>query len=379
MGEREKDAYGAGTHAMTGIYRHIDRISLNQTDPERAHGVALRSLSVVSRSPGGLRALRRVAPPIDERLRVRLFGLPFPNPIGVAAGLDKNGVAVDALLAIGFGHVEVGTVTLLPQPGNDKPRLWRVPGSEAVINSLGFPSDGAANVRNRLRRYPPNGIAGVNIGKNLDIPAERAAAAYADLTRVVADVASYITVNVSSPNTPGLRALQMSDDLAAILAAVSEANGQVASARKQQPKPILVKLSPDLTREEIEAVAWTAVSSGASGIVATNTTTGRDGISEEYRDLPGGLSGRPLRDRANQVVKTIYQATGNQLPIIGAGGISSAKDVIERIKSGASLVQLYTAFVYAGPGLPAAILRDLSGWLDESGVASIGDLVGQAM
>jgi len=358
------------------IYERLDRTSFGRLDPERAHSLALQTLANAARMPGGFRALRRLAPVQDERLRVRLWGLPFANPLGVAAGLDKNGVAVAALLALGFGHVEVGTVTLRPQPGNERPRLWRIPAERAVINALGFPSQGAADVRNRLVAARPRGIVGINIGKNRDIPAEEAPAAYARLVLAVADVASYITVNVSSPNTPGLRSLQMSDELEAVLKAVTAANAQVATARKQLARPVLVKIAPDLSREEIEAVAWSSVFAGADGLIATNTTTSRDGIAAEYHLLPGGLSGPPLRAQANAVVRILYQAVGDRLPIIGVGGISSAADVIERMRAGASLVQLYTAFIYAGPSLPGRIVRDLSEFVEREGLRSITALTG---
>lgn len=362
------------------LYERLDRQSLERMDPERAHALALRSLAAAARAPGGVWALRRVAPGrdrvADERLRVRLWGLPFANPLGVAAGMDKNAVAVKALLALGFGHVEVGTVTLRPQPGNDRPRLWRIPEERAVINALGFPSEGAAAVRRRLLNARPHGIVGINIGKNRDIPAEEAPEAYAGLVLAMFDVASYITVNVSSPNTPGLRSLQMSDELESILKAVTRANEQVATARKQLPKPVLVKIAPDLSREEIEAVGWSSVIAGADGVIATNTTTSRDGIADHYHDLPGGLSGPPLREMANNVVRILYQAIGDRLPIIGVGGISSAEDVIERMQAGASLVQLYTAFIYGGPSLPGRILSELSAFVEREGLRSITEITG---
>ncbi|CAN5833770.1 quinone-dependent dihydroorotate dehydrogenase [soil metagenome] len=358
------------------MYEQFDRKALQLLDAERAHESALRLLSIANKAPGAMRALRRYAPEPDERLRVRLWGLPFANPLGVAAGLDKNAVAVKGLLAIGFGHVEVGTVTLRPQPGNDRPRLWRVPEEKAVINALGFPSQGAAAVRSRLLGVRPSGIVGVNIGKNRDVPANESAAEYGSLAQAIGDAASYITVNISSPNTPGLRSLQMSDELEALLQIVTRANKLAAEARKQARRPVLVKIAPDLSREEIEAVAGTAVSAGADGIIATNTTTIREGLPDKYRDLPGGLSGPPLRKQANAVVRMLYETSGGQLPIIGVGGISNAADVIERMRAGASLVQIYTAFIYGGPALPGAILRDLSDFLKREGLKSISEIVG---
>lgn len=362
---------------MSGLYEQLDRLALSRLDPELSHILALRAMALGARVPGGLRLIGRLAPEPDERLRQHIWGLPFANPLGIAAGVDKNGIAVNTLFAIGFGHVEVGTVTLRAQPGNPPPRLWRVPEERAVINALGFPSQGAAAVRNRLLKLRPRGIVGINIGKNRDVPAEKAAEAYGDLARALGDVGNYITVNVSSPNTPGLRALQMADELGAILAAVDEANRSTAMARKLPLKPVLVKIAPDLNEDEIAAVAEAAVDGGAAGIIATNTTTSREGIPAKYADLPGGLSGPPLKARANQVVRTLYGAVGGRVPIIGVGGIATAEDVVERMRSGASLVQVYTAFIYAGPQLPGRILHDLSRIADAEGWKNIAEIVGR--
>ena len=360
------------------IYGRFDRRAMNRMHPERAHAIALRSLVTAARAPAGLRALRRLAPEQDERLRMRLWDLPFSNPLGVAAGLDKNAVAITPLLALGFSHVETGTVTLRPQPGNDQPRLWRIPECDAVINALGFPSDGAAAVRSRLlaaRRRGSSASTLARIGRSRRMKRRRP---MRDLFSRLGDVGSYITVNVSSPNTPGLRSLQMSDELEAILKAVTEANERLATARKQIQRPVLVKIAPDLTREEVEAVGGSAVAGGADGIIATNTTTSREGIPEQYRDLPGGLSGPPLREQATAVVRALYESVGDQLPIIGVGGIASADDVIARMRAGASLVQLYTSFIYGGPSLPGTILRGLSeSFADEAGLRSIAEIVGE--
>jgi dihydroorotate dehydrogenase len=318
-----------------------------------------------------------LTPEPDERLRLHVWELPFANPLGVAAGLDKNGEAVAALHALGFGHVEVGTVTLLPQPGNPRPRVWRVLEEQAVINAMGFPSAGALDVRARLVPLMPKGVVGINIGKNRDTPIERAAEDYAALVAAMFAVAHYITVNVSSPNTPGLRALQMADELAALLAQVREANQRAAALARRDPKPLLVKISPDLTDAEIEGVAEAAVANGASGIVATNTTTERDQLPARYAQLSGGLSGAPLRARANQVVRVLYRRVGDQAPIVGVGGIASGADALERIRAGATLVQLYTGFTYAGPTLAGRILRELSADADRRGWRSVAELVGE--
>lgn len=361
---------------MVDIYGGLYGSIVSRIDPERSHSLALRGLRGLDRLPGGDALLRHMPPEPDDRLRLRLWDLPFANPLGVAAGLDKNGVAVDPLIALGFGHVEVGTATLVPQAGNERPRVWRVPEESAVLNAMGFPNDGAAALRHQLLPLRPRGVVGVNIGKNRDTPPDQAAEEYGALLAAVFEVAQYVTINVSSPNTPGLRALQMSDELSKILASARDANARTAEIMQRQPKPLLVKIAPDLTDAELEAVADASVANGVNGIVATNTTVSRDGIAGVYRDYPGGLSGPPLRARANTVVKLLYRRIGRQVPIIGVGGISSGADAIERIRAGATLVQVYTAFIYAGPSLPGAILRGMSDDADRHGWRSVVDIVG---
>jgi dihydroorotate dehydrogenase len=358
------------------MYATLYRQGIAKVDAERAHRLAIRGLAAAARAPGGLRALERLAPEADERLRLRVWDLPFANPLGVAAGLDKDAEAVEALIALGFGHVEVGTVTLRAQPGNDRPRVWRVPEQAAIVNAMGFPSDGAATVRQRLVSLRPRGVVGINIGKNRDTPLDRAGDDYTGLVAALFAVAHYITVNVSSPNTPGLRALQAADELAELLARVRAANELAAGLANRDPKPLLVKIAPDLTDAEIEGIAEAAVASGARGIVATNTTTSRDGVLARYAGLPGGLSGTPLRERANHVVRVLYQRVGEQVPIVGIGGIASGADALERIRSGATLVQLYTGFTYGGPALPGRILREMSADGDRSGWKDVRELVG---
>lgn len=361
---------------MADLYSGLYRGAISRIDAERAHTMALQSLRYSFRLPGGKHTLEALAPEPDDRLRLRVWDLPFANPLGVAAGLDKNGIAVDPLIALGFGHVETGTVTLVPQTGNPRPRVWRVPEASAVINAMGFPNDGAAALRDQLLQLRPRGVVGVNIGKNKETSAEDSAAEYAKLLEAVFEIAQYITINVSSPNTPGLRSLQMADELSHILALTRESNERMARLLDRNPRPLLVKIAPDLTDAEIEGVADAAVANGVRGIVATNTTISRDGIAEQYRDYPGGLSGEPLKERANAVVKTLYRRVGGQVPIIGVGGISSGADALERIRSGATLVQLYTAFIYGGPGLPGRILNEMSADADRVGWRSLLDLVG---
>ena len=278
---------------MGGVYERLYRSVIARGDAERAHHLALAGLEAAGRAPGGAAALGALAPEADDRLRLRLWDLPFANPLGVAAGLDKDGRAVTALHALGFGHVEVGTVTLRPQPGNPKPRVWRAVEERALINAMGFPSDGAAAVRARLIGLRPAGVVGINIGKNRDTPIERAVEDYAALVMALFDVAGYIAVNVSSPNTPGLRSLQTASELGRILEAVHAANLEAAGLARLGPRPVLVKIAPDLEDAEIEATADAALAGGASGIIATNTTTSRAGLPVRYSDLPGGTSGAP--------------------------------------------------------------------------------------
>lgn len=361
---------------MAKIYSRMYRPVISKIDAERAHSAALSGLRQLYRLPGGQAALYHLRPEPDERLRLRVWDLPFANPLGVAAGLDKNGIAIEPLIALGFGHIEAGTVTLIPQRGNERPRVWRVPNERAVLNAMGFPNDGAAALRHQLLALRARGVIGVNIGKNRDTAPEVAAEEYAALLGAVFEVAQYVTINVSSPNTPGLRALQMSDELSRILALARETNERTAAVLRRLPRPLLVKIAPDLTESELEAVAESAVANGASGIVATNTTLNREGIPATYADYLGGLSGSPLRVRANEVVKVLYRRVGGQIPIIGVGGISTGADAIQRMRAGATLVQVYTAFIYGGPSLPRSILSEMSADADRHGWRSVVDIVG---
>jgi dihydroorotate dehydrogenase len=361
---------------MADVYGRLYRTVIARIDAERAHDLAIAGLHRAAQTPGGRRALAAMAPPDDDRLRLRVWDLPFTNPVGVAAGLDKRGEAVEALVALGYGHVEVGTVTLRPQQGNDKPRVWRAADQCGIVNAMGFPSHGAAALRSTMIRLRPHAVIGINIGKNRETPLEQAAIDYASLVPALFEIANYFTVNVSSPNTPGLRALQGPDALTALLERVNEANQLTASIHNRNPKPILVKIAPDLDDSEIEAFAEAAIAGGARGIIATNTTTSRDGLSVEYSSLPGGVSGAPLRERANHVVRVLYRCVGDRLPIVGVGGILCGADAIERIRSGATLIQVYTGFTYRGPGFGAEIVQALCDDADRNGWGSILDIVG---
>jgi dihydroorotate dehydrogenase len=361
---------------MVDLYGPLYRNVAARLDAERAHNLAIAGFAAAARAPGGLRSLSALAPGTDERLRLRLWNLPFANPVGIAAGLDKNAAAVEALMALGYGHVEVGTVTLLPQPGNDKPRVWRALEQKALVNAMGFPSEGAAAVRSRLLPLRLGAVLGINIGKNRDTPLEHAADDYARLISALFDVTNYFTVNVSSPNTPGLRTLQLADGLFDLLSRVNAANQVSSELLDLDPKPVLVKIAPDLRDAEIEAFADAAIAGGASGIVATNTTTSRDGLPAAYADYLGGVSGEPLRERANHVVRVLYQRVGRRVPIIGVGGIMTGQHALERIRSGATLVQVYSGFTYRGPAFASEIVEALIADADANGWGAITDIVG---
>lgn len=327
--------------------------------PERAHRLAILSLKLRS-------ATRR--PVFDPSLSTRVAGIDFPSPIGLAAGFDKDGEVPDALLGLGFGFVEVGTVTPLPQPGNPRPRMFRLTSDRAVINRLGFNSGGQAAARERLeRRGDRPGIIGINIGANKD--AVSRIADYVTGVQAMAKLAAYLTVNISSPNTPGLRALQERDLLDELLASVRAARG------KGRP-PIFLKVAPDLQPSEIDAIARTAIDRRVDALIVANTTVSRPPLRSPHAGEVGGLSGAPLRDLAQQRLRDFRVATGGRLPLIGVGGIASADDAYARIRAGASLVQLYTGMIYHGPGLAARIASGLAELLGRDGLASIAEAVG---
>lgn len=327
-------------------------------DPETAHGLSIKALK--SGIPPAARAVS------DPRLSVRLCGLDFPNPLGMAAGYDKNGEVPDALLKkLGFGFAEIGTVTPLPQAGNPKPRIFRLAGNRAVINRLGFNNEGHDVCEKRLRaRQGWPGIVGVNIGANKD-SADRIAD-YVEGVRRFSPHASYLTVNISSPNTPGLRNMQARAQLAELLSRVME-------AREAAPRraPLFLKIAPDLAEAELEDVAAEALERRIDGLVVSNTTLARAGLTGPHASEAGGLSGRPLFERSTAVLARMRRLTGPDMAIIGVGGVDSAGTALEKIRAGADLVQLYTGMIYAGPGLPTRILAGLRRHLDRTGVANI--------
>ena len=325
-------------------------------DPETAHGMAFASLDVAARL-GLVQAL--VARPLPSP--VTAMGLQFPNRIGLAAGLDKNAAHIDGLAALGFGFIECGTVTPRPQPGNPRPRLFRLPEAEALINRLGFNNDGVERFLDNVSRASWGGILGLNIGKNFDTPNARAADDYIACLRAVYARASYVTVNISSPNTKGLRELQSGNALGALLG-VLKAEQKALADRHGKYTPIAVKIAPDLTTRGIEGIARLLVRHAVDGVVATNTTIERDEVEGLPRaDEAGGLSGRPLRARATAVVARLAKALDGALPIIGVGGILSGADAKEKIDAGATLVQIYTGLIYRGPDLIAECAAAIAG------------------
>ncbi len=333
----------------------IIRPLLFRFPPEAAHHMTFAALRAASLLPFAPRP-----PRLDPRLSRRVFGLDFPSPVGLAAGLDKDAVAFGALGAMGFGFVEVGTLTPRPQPGNPRPRLFRLTRDKALVNRMGFNNQGVEAAALRLAARPAGLVVGGNIGKNKDTPNERAADDYRRCFEVLYPVVDYFVVNVSSPNTPGLRELQERRPLSGILGELRWLNAQRPVA-----KPILLKIAPDLNEHQLDDIARIVLDTGIDGVVATNTTLSRQGLSYPpdwvERLGAGGLSGLPLRERSTEVVRHLARASEGRFPIVGVGGILSARDALEKLEAGASLVQLYTGFIYRGPALIREIHEALLG------------------
>ncbi len=345
----------------------LARAFLLKLDPEKAHELTLLSLEQ------GFHP--RAVEADDPRLAQRIWGLLFPNPVGVAAGFDKNGRVAQALLAIGFGFAEVGTVTPRPQSGNPRPRIFRLIEDRAVINRLGFNSEGHEAVLARLKkRAEGGGVIGVNLGANAD--SEDKLADYVAGVKAFAGVADYFVVNISSPNTPGLRDLQKPEALDALFARLMDAR-HAGIAAGHGRVPILVKLAPDIADEDLEGVVASLVRNSVEGIIISNTTIARPGLKHvEHAKEAGGLSGAPLFARSTRMLARVYQMTAGTVPLIGVGGVDSGERAVEKMRAGASLVQLYTGLVYEGPELLAEIKRALIDELDRAGAASISELVG---
>ncbi|WP_304639962.1 quinone-dependent dihydroorotate dehydrogenase [Pseudomonas sp.] len=313
---------------------------------ETSHDLALDSIGAAGR----LGLARHLARPVHTQ-PVEVMGLTFDNPVGLAAGLDKNGIAVDGLAALGFGFLEVGTVTPRPQPGNPKPRMFRLPEREAIINRMGFNNWGVDALLERLSAVRYSGVLGINIGKNASTPVENAVDDYLYCLRKVYPVASYVTVNLSSPNTPGLRTLQYGETLSRLLAQIKQCQLELQALHGNYV-PVAIKIAPDMTAEEVSLVATTLVECGMDAVIATNTTLDRTAVAGlEHAEEAGGLSGGPLTEASTEVIRTLAGALGGRLPIIGVGGIMTGADAVEKLRAGASLVQLYSGFIYRGPEL----------------------------
>jgi len=338
------------------MYRLI-RPLLFRLDPEQAHTITLNLIRLVGAFPP-LRLLLRTWYAGPEK-PVQAFGLTFRNPVGLAAGYDKDGLGWRGLAALGFGHIEVGTVTPRPQPGNPKPRIFRLPQHRAVINRMGFPGKGAQFVRKQLAGSRPEDlILGINLGKNKDTPLEEAAGDYLELIKIFAPLGDYLTINVSSPNTVGLRRLQARQELQSLLGELNQER-RAQEEQLQSRVPVLVKLAPDLNAAELEDALDVVQQTGMDGVIATNTTTARENLYGAHVNETGGLSGAPLRQSSTQMIRQICRYTDGKLPVIGVGGVMNAEDARQKLDAGALLVQVYTGLVYAGPGLVRQILKEL--------------------
>lgn len=392
------------------IYRAVFKLLLQRIDPEAAHRLAARALRLIADVPVVAAALRRLLCSHDPALAVNALGLRFASPLGVAAGMDKDATSFEGLGLLGFGFVEVGTVTARAQSGNPRPRVFRLLRDRALLNRMGFPNPGAHEIAGRLRRRTGEVIVGVNVGKSMATPVELAGSDYRETVRKLAGLCDYLVVNVSSPNTPGLKEMQavelLRPLLAEVMSAASAASGAStasdvgatneiaatrevtaahdmaarAPARSSRP-PVLLKIGPDLSDEQIDAIADLALELSLDGIVAVNTTEDRSGVSNPRSIAAvqgGGISGPPLGGRALEVLRRLHAKVGGEMVLISVGGISSAADAWERLSAGATLLQAYTGFVYGGPGWPARVNRELARRLRKVGATSIEEIVGSA-
>ncbi|MGA5559442.1 quinone-dependent dihydroorotate dehydrogenase [Streptomyces lavendulocolor] len=359
------------------MYKLFFRLFFTRMDPEQAHHLAFRWIRLAARVPVLRTFLAAALAPRYKELRTEAFGLRMHGPFGLAAGFDKNAVAIDGMAMLGFDHVEIGTVTGEPQPGNPRKRLFRLVQDRALINRMGFNNDGSAAVAARLHARVPvfRTVVGVNIGKTKVVPEAEAAADYVKSTERLARHADYLAVNVSSPNTPGLRNLQATESLRPLLTAVREAADRTVTDRRV---PLLVKIAPDLADEDVDAVADLAVELGLDGIIATNTTIAREGLKSPARltGETGGLSGAPLKERSLEVLRRLYARVGDRITLVGVGGVENAEDAWQRILAGATLVQGYSAFVYEGPFYARAVHKGLAARLNASPYATLAEAVG---
>ncbi|WP_400162573.1 quinone-dependent dihydroorotate dehydrogenase [Brevibacillus sp. TJ4] len=358
------------------MYQLVRKYLFKQ-DAEEIHEKTVHALKQAQDSPWGKRTLKAMYHFQDERLQTKLWGHVFPNPVGLAAGFDKNAEVYHALAALGFGFIEVGTITPQGQPGNPKPRLFRLPAHEAVINRMGFNNQGSFLVAKNLVDYAYADVPiGINIGKNKATPNEEAASDYSKCMDLLYSYGHYFVINISSPNTPNLRDLQETQSLRALIRAVRE-KARELEMRGIKQKPILLKVAPDMADEQMRDVVHAAVEEGIAGIIATNTTLSREAVQDHpYAEEAGGLSGRPLTGRSTAWVKEIYQEVGDKVPIIGVGGIFTGEDAYEKIRAGASLVQVYTGMIYQGPGIAKQINKKLLQLMARDGFSHISQAIG---
>lgn len=340
------------------MYKHIIRPLLFLCNPEKIHGFTMGVLRLLQKIRIFNPLIRALYQKKDKKFEREVFGIKFPNPIGLAAGLDKDGEAIDMLGFLGFGFVEVGTVTPLPQPGNPKPRLFRLKRNKGLINRMGFNNDGVEALVKKLKQKYSKIIVGGNIGKNKITPNENAVSDYIKDLQALHDYVDYIAINISSPNTPNLRELQNKEPLKQLLSALKAEDKKFATS-----KPILLKIAPDLTNEQLDDIVEIVRETGIDGIIATNTTIARDGIDYTKEEIEafgnGGMSGQPVKKRSTEVIHYLHEKTNGEIPIVGVGGISDADDVREKLEAGASLVELFTSFIYNGPKCVKNILKKL--------------------
>lgn len=361
------------------LYTHFLKKALFLFDPEKAHHFTIDQMRRLSGWPGGTRLLSLLYGVKDEKeLGQELMGLFFSNPIGLAAGLDKNAEAIPAFSSIGFGFVEVGTLTPRPQSGNELPRLFRLPEEQALINRMGFNNQGAEEAAKGLAKLITNPVPiGINIGKNKTTPNEDANEDYRKCLQVLYSYGDYFVINISSPNTPGLRSLQHGEELLKLVSAVQNEAVKLSGYQPtSKAKPILVKIAPDLTDEELKETVDILTTLDISGIIATNTTLDRSGIQHRHAHEAGGLSGYPLKDKSTDIIRKVYRLTDGRLPIVGVGGVFNGRDAYEKIKAGASLVQVYTSLIYEGPGLLRRINQELLQCLHADGYTHISQAIG---
>ncbi|WP_313432809.1 quinone-dependent dihydroorotate dehydrogenase [Siminovitchia terrae] len=349
---------------------------LFKMDPEEMHHRTVSALKLADKA-GGKALLRSMYQVDDESLAIDVCGIRFPNPVGLAAGYDKNAEVYHALSAMGFGFVEVGTITPVAQSGNEKPRLFRLVEDSAVINRMGFNNDGAEAVKRNLHYYETAGVPiGINIGKNKVTPNDEASSDYEKCLDILYSYGHYFVINISSPNTPNLRDLQEIESLKQLISSIQRKKAELESNGAAK-KPIFLKVAPDMTDEHMRDVVHAAVDEGLSGIIATNTTLSRKGLaSKAYVEEAGGLSGLPLKERSTAWIKEIYEEIGDQVPIIGVGGIFNGEDAYEKILAGASLIQVYTGMIYEGPGIVKSINTRLLELLKRDGFTNIKEAVG---